>query len=173
VQQDERPAAAGAAVREAAGLAEFDVRVHAATVPAARGDRRGRSALAGSLRRMDARSIAGLQALGRLGLGAGLVLAPGVFAGGWVGGVADRREGQTLAIAAGARDVAIALGALRALERRGGAAGWVRAGLLADAADAYATWRARDSLPALAAPAVLAIAGGSAALGLWLQSAVD
>ena len=122
---------------------------------------------------MDARSLARLQALGRLGLGAGLVLAPGVFAGGWVGGVADRREGQVLSIAVGARDVAIALGALRALSTGKGAGGWLRAGVLADAADAYATWRARDSLPAVAAPAVLAIAGGSALLGLWLQSAVD
>jgi hypothetical protein len=122
---------------------------------------------------MDARSIARLQSLGRLGLGAGLVLAPGVFAGGWVGGVADRREGQALAIAAGARDVAIALGALRALSTGRGAAGWLRAGLLADAADAFATWRARDSLSPVAAPAVLAIAGGSAALGLWLQAAVE
>jgi hypothetical protein len=122
---------------------------------------------------MDPRSIARLQALGRLGLGAGLTLAPGLFAGGWVGGVADRREGQALAIAAGARDVAIGVGTLRALQARRGAAGWVRAGLLADAADAYATWRARDSLPALAVPGVLAIAGGSALLGLWLQAAVD
>ena len=122
---------------------------------------------------MDARSLARLQALGRLGLGAGLVLAPGVFAGGWVGGVADRREGQALSIAAGARDVAIALGALRALGTGKGAGGWLRAGVLADAADAFATWRARDSLPALAAPTVLALAGGSAALGLWLQAAVD
>jgi hypothetical protein len=122
---------------------------------------------------MDARSLARLQALGRLGLGAGLVLAPGVFAGGWVGSVADRREGQALSIAAGARDVAIALGALRALGTGNGAGGWLRAGVLADAADAFATWRARDSLPALAGPTVLALAGGSAALGLWLQAAVD
>jgi hypothetical protein len=122
---------------------------------------------------MDAHSIARLQALGRLGLGAGLTLAPGRFAGGWVGGVADRREGQALSIAAGARDVAIALGALRALGDGRGASGWVRAGVLADAADAFATWRARDSLPPLAAPAVLAIACSSAALGLWLQAEVD
>jgi hypothetical protein len=122
---------------------------------------------------VDARSLARLQALGRLGLGAGLMLAPGAVAGGWVGGVADRREGQALAIAAGARDVAIALGALRALSDRHGAGGWVRAGVFADAADAVATWRARDSLPPLAVPAVLALAGGSALLGVWLQAAVD
>jgi hypothetical protein len=122
---------------------------------------------------MDARSVARLQALGRLGVGAGLMLAPGAVAGAWVGGVADRREGQALAIAVGARDAAIAVGALRALGAGHGAGGWLRAGLLADAADAAATWRAREGLSPLAVPAVLAIAGGSALLGVWLQAAVD
>jgi hypothetical protein len=121
---------------------------------------------------MDARSLARSQALGRLGLGAGLVLAPTTFAGGWVGGVADRREGQALAIGLGARDVAIALGILASLRSRRGAAAWIRAGVLADAADLAGTLRARDSLPPLAGPAVAALAGGSALLGAWLQRAV-
>jgi hypothetical protein len=122
---------------------------------------------------MDARALARNQALGRLGLGAGLMLAPGVFAGGWVGGVADRREGQALAIGLGARDVAIALGILAGLRsRRGGAAAWIRAGVVADAADLAGTLRARDALPPLTAPAVAALAGGSALLGAWLQGAV-
>jgi hypothetical protein len=122
---------------------------------------------------MDARSIARLQSLGRLGLGAGLMVVPGVVGGGWVGGVADKRDGQALAIGLGARDVALALGALRALGAGRGAGAWVRAGMLADAADLVATLRARDSLPALAVPAVAAIAGGSLLLGAWLQYAVD
>jgi hypothetical protein len=120
---------------------------------------------------MDARSVARLQSLGRLALGAGLVAAPGVFAGGWVGGVADKRDGQTLAVAVGARDVALALGALRALGSGRGAGPWVRAGMLADAADLVATLRARDILPPLAVPAVAALAGGSLVLGAWLRSA--
>lgn len=126
-----------------------------------------------SLRCMDARSIARLQSLGRLALGAGLMLAPGVVAGGWVGGVADKRAGQALAVAVGARDVALALGALRALRTGHGAGPWVRAGMLADAADLVATVRARDGVPALAVPAVAALAGGSLVLGAWLQSAAD
>jgi hypothetical protein len=122
---------------------------------------------------MTARSLAGWHAAGRLVLGAGLVVAPGVVAGGWVGGVADRREGQALAVGLGARDVALALGALRGLRSRRGAGPWIRAGMLADAADLAGTLRARDSLPPLAAPAVAALAGGSVLLGAWLQSAVD
>jgi hypothetical protein len=122
---------------------------------------------------MDARSLARWQALGRLALGAGLAVTPGVVGGGWVGGVAGKREGQVLAIGLGARDVAIAVGALRALGAGYGARSWVRAGMLADAADLVATLRARDELPTLAARAVTALAGGSLLLGAWLQTAVD
>jgi hypothetical protein len=122
---------------------------------------------------MDARSIARLQSLGRLALGAGLMAAPSRVAGGWVGGIADKREGQALAVAVGARDVALALGALRALSAGHGAGAWLRGGMLADAADLVATLRARDALPALAAPAVAALAGGSVVLAAWLQGAVD
>src|SRR5215212_9994598 len=117
---------------------------------------------------MDARSLVRLQALGRLGFGAGMALAPGVVAGGWVGGVADRRDGQALAVGLGARDVAIALGTLGALRSRRGAGAWVRAGIAADAADLVATLRARDSLPPLAVPAVVVLAGGSVLLGAYL-----
>ena len=122
---------------------------------------------------MDARSLARWQALGRLALGAGMMVAPGALAGAWVGGVADRREGQAIAIGLGARDVALAVGALRALGAGYGTGTWIRAGMLADAADLFGTLRARDSLPALAAPGVGALAGGSLLMGAWLQSAVD
>jgi hypothetical protein len=122
---------------------------------------------------MTARTLARLQAYGRVVLGGGLVAAPGLVAGGWVGGIADRREGQALAIGLGARDVGLALGTLRALSSGRGASAWLRAGVLADAADLAATLRARDTLPPLAVPAVATIAGGSNLLGLYLQSALD
>ncbi len=122
---------------------------------------------------MTAHTLARLQAAGRVALGAGLVAAPGLVAGAWVGGVADRRDGQALAIGLGARDVALAVGTLRALSSRRGARGWLRAGIVADAADLVATLRARDALPPLAVPAVAAVAGGSVLLGAYLQSALD
>jgi hypothetical protein len=122
---------------------------------------------------MTARTLARLQAYGRVALGGGLVLAPGLVAGGWVGGVADKRDGQALAIGLGARDVALAVGTLRALSSRRPAGPWLRAGIVADAADLVATLRARDALPPLAVPAVAAIAGGSVLLGAYLQSALD
>ena len=122
---------------------------------------------------MTARTLARLQAYGRVALGGGLVIAPGLVAGGWVGGAADKRDGQALAIGLGARDVALAVGTLRALSSRRGAAPWLRAGIVADAADLVATLRARDALPPLSVPVVAAIAGGSALLGAYLQSALD
>jgi len=122
---------------------------------------------------MDPRSLVRLQALGRIALGGGMALAPGLVAGAWVGGVADKPEGQPLAVGLGARDVALGLGALRALHAGHGAGDWVRAGMVADAADLVATLRARDRLPPLAVPAVTVLAGSSVLLGVWLQSSVD
>jgi hypothetical protein len=122
---------------------------------------------------MNARSIARLQALGRALLGGGLVVAPGLVAGGWVGSAADKRPGQALAVGLGARDVAIALGALRAIGSGCGARPWLLAGMVADAADLAGTLRAREELPPLAVPAVAALAGGSLLLGAWLQAALD
>ena len=77
-----------------------------------------------------------------------------------------------LAIALGGRDVALALGTLRALSAGHGAGPWLRAGIVADLADLVATLRARDRLPPIAVPAV-ALAGGSILLGAWLQAAAD
>ena len=122
---------------------------------------------------MTARTLAGLQAAGRLLLGGGLAAAPSVVAGGWVGGVADKPGGRALATGLGARDVAIAAGTLAALRNGHGARPWVRAGMLADAADLVATLRMRGALPPVAVPAVVALAGGSVALGAWLHRSLD
>jgi hypothetical protein len=121
---------------------------------------------------MTARTLAGLQAAGRILLGGGLAAAPSLVAGGWVGSVADRPGGRALATGLGARDVAIALGTLAALRNGHGARPWLRAGMLADAADLAATLRARDGLPPVAVPVVAALAGGSVALGAWLHREV-
>jgi hypothetical protein len=122
---------------------------------------------------MDARSIARLHALGRAVVGGGLVVAPGLVGGGWVGSPADMRPGQALAIGLGARDVAIALGALGTVGSGRRARPWLLAGMLADLGDLVGTLKARDDLPPLAAPAVSAIAGGSVLLGAWLLAALD
>jgi hypothetical protein len=122
---------------------------------------------------MDARTLARGQAIGRAVLGAGLSVAPGRVAGPWVGAPARRPAGAVLATAMGARDVGLGLGMLRALDQGHGAAAWIRAGMLADAADAIATVRARRALPGLMVPVVAAMAASSVALGAWLQRELD
>src|SRR5688572_15403339 len=97
---------------------------------------------------MDARTLVRAQALGRIAFGAALLVAPGAVAGAWVGGPAERGGGRVLAVSMGARDLAIGVGALRAVGRSDGAAAWIRAGVLADTADLVATLRERDELPA-------------------------
>ena len=61
-----------------------------------------------------------------------------------------------------ARDMAIGLGTLRALSRREPVAGWILAGIVADAVDSLGTWRAGRRLPALNRRAITLVAGASA-----------
>jgi hypothetical protein len=98
---------------------------------------------------------------------------PSLVAGAWVGPAAGSPAGRALATGLGARDCGIAVGTLSALAGRGPARAWICAGAVADLADVVATVRHRDSLPALAVPAVVAMAGGSVILSAYLQSAVD
>src|SRR5919202_923448 len=96
---------------------------------------------------MDARTIARGHSLGRIAVGAGLVLAPGFVAGTWVGAPGDQPGGRVIAAAMGARDVGLGLGMFYAVARGRGARPWLRAAILADAADLVATVRAREHLP--------------------------
>jgi hypothetical protein len=124
--------------------------------------------------RMDLLTLARLHALGRVALGKGLLLAPSLYGTAWLGRGAARRPGTQVALAGlGARDVAIGYGAAWALGGGTGARPWLLAGVLADAVDLAVTIRHRDALPPAAVIGVGALAGGSAALGLWLQRALD
>jgi hypothetical protein len=122
---------------------------------------------------VDARTLARLQALGRVVIGAGLALAPARTGGAWIGSDARRPATQVAISAFGARDLALGLGAAYAAGQGHGAGPWLRAGVLADAADLAATLRAREHLPPLAVAGVSTLAAGSALLGLWLSRELD
>jgi hypothetical protein len=122
---------------------------------------------------MDARSLARLHGAARLAVGAAYVAAPGLASKAWIGADGGRPGVAVIARAFGARDGAIGLGVLRAVGAGYGAGPWVRAGVLADAADLVATLRARDSLPALQVAGVTLIAAGSVAVGVWLDRMLD
>lgn len=122
---------------------------------------------------MDARTLARLQALGRVAIGAALTVAPGRAGAGWIGDDAGRPATQVAITAFGARDLALGIGAAHAARQGYGAGPWLRAGALADTADLVATLRARDHLSPLAVAAVGSLAVGSALLGLWLSRELD
>jgi hypothetical protein len=117
---------------------------------------------------VTAEELARYQALGRLGLGAAMLVMPAGVAGRWIGPSAGRAGPRVLTRALGARDVALGLGQLSAAGAGHGVRPWVLAGMLADGVDLIASARGRDDLPALGAVGVSAMAGASTALGAYL-----
>src|SRR5271170_7142845 len=87
-------------------------------------------------------------AAGRVALGLTALAWPSVPARPWVGPAADDLAARVFGRALGARDLALGLGALTALQRPaaqpGSACAWVAAGALSDALDvaaSLASWR--------------------------------
>ena len=118
---------------------------------------------------MDARALATQLAAGRIAMGAGLAVAPGLIAGMWVGRDGARPGAKVVGSAMGARDLAIGVGILRALRGAGSPAPWLQAAAFADATDLVATLRARDDIPSVAVVGVGALAACSAGACLWLS----
>jgi hypothetical protein len=113
---------------------------------------------------MDHHQVARLLAAQRFLIGTVLLVVPGLVLRRWLGPGAGRAEVKVLARAAGAREVGIALGTLRALERGEPARPWVLAGAAADAADALALVAASGRIGRLRAlPVALAASAGAAA----------
>ena len=120
---------------------------------------------------------AGALAAGRVALGLVALARPSVPARPWVGAAADDLAAQVFGRALGARDLAMGVGALTALQRQAAepvAAGtWVAAGALSDALDVAATLLSWHELPRTGRWLVVASAGGAAlagaagALALW------
>ncbi|HWE13594.1 MAG TPA: hypothetical protein VG365_08790 [Solirubrobacteraceae bacterium] len=105
-----------------------------------------------------------VSALGRLGLGAGLVARPGLLTSVWVGPDAERGSSQVLARALGIRDLVIAAGTLGSTgdeQQR-----WLTAALIADATDLAVTLGAGAALPLRGRVLVSLAAGGGVAMGV-------
>ena len=116
----------------------------------------------------DSRTLATLLAAGRLAIGTAAFTFPELGARSWVGEHGRGPAGKVLGRALGARDLALAIGALSSLEKDDQFWRWIRLGAFADAADALATalnWR---SLPKASRIGVLGVAAGAAALGAVL-----
>jgi hypothetical protein len=108
-------------------------------------------------------------ALGRVGIGAAMLAAPDLVGRSWVGALGGEPGARVLTTALGAREVALGLGLLDALRSGARPGPWVRAAVLADAADLAATIRARRDLPLAAVLGIGALAAGSVAFGLYAE----
>jgi len=117
------------------------------------------------LLRHGARAVAA----GRVALGLTALVWPSVPARPWVGGAADELGARVFGRALGARDLALGLGALAALQGPASGAGsasvWVAAGALSDALDVVASLASWRELPRTGRWLVVASAGGAALTG--------
>jgi hypothetical protein len=119
---------------------------------------------------MSPRPFAIALALNRTAFGLRFVLQPTEAGTVWIGRQAAKRsQTQVFARALGARDLALGLGALRALRQRDPAASraWMAAHTIADGTDTVATLIARDDLPRGAFAFALGMAAASTAIGAW------
>ena len=114
-----------------------------------------------------------LLALARLGLGVGGLLAPRLFVRSWIGREAKPYPTNMITRGFAARDVALGVGTLAALETGGPVRGWLEGSALADAGDALATLASWRDLPGLRRWLLLTTEVGAAAIGMQLAGAVD
>lgn len=122
---------------------------------------------------LDEKELARLLGLLRVVFGCALFLAPNRSARGWTGESAHEVT-PTLALRGmGARDIALGTGLLVALEHGGPARGWLEAGAMADAADAFATLTRWRSMPWWRSAFWFASEVGAALLGARLAQEVD
>ena len=116
---------------------------------------------------MNPRQGARALAIGRVALGAGLLLAPGVVARGWLGELAGRPGVQSVLRGFGVRDMVIGMIAMHTLENPQVGPRWQRTCAACDAVDAVAALAAARDLPLPGTLGVAVLGGGAAAAGLW------
>lgn len=122
---------------------------------------------------LDAKELAQILSLGRVVLGMAAVVAPNRFGRAWTG---ERSEAAVSTMAMrglGARDVALGLGTLRALDGEGPVRPWLEAQALADASDTVSILGSFGRLHGLRRFFGLATAAGACYLGLRLASELD
>jgi hypothetical protein len=107
-------------------------------------------------------------AVGRIGFGTGLTLAPAPFAGIWIGSRARDPRTQVMCRALGVRDLALGAGGLLSLRRPdfGRPRWWFAAQALADTTDGLATLAAGPAIGSARARVVAVLAAGSAAIAV-------
>ena len=120
------------------------------------------------------RTLARLIAAGRVTIGAVAVAAPTLMSRPWIGDAATGTGARVLARTMGGRDLALGIGALRALRVSDQEARpWLALGGTADAIDALATAVAFRSLPRRSRWGILAVTGAAAVVSFRVAVAHD
>ena len=122
---------------------------------------------------MEAKDLALGLAGGRIAIGAVSLLAPGLVTRAMLGADGDSGGTRLLLRVVGARDLALGIGVLAALDRNAPARGWMRASAVVDGLDAAASLLARRQLRPIVFPAAVGAATGGALLSGWLASQLD
>ena len=118
--------------------------------------------------------LAQLVALGRIGIGCTALVAPTAMARPWIGDAASGPEARVLARTMGGRDLALGIGALRALALSDQEARpWVALGGMADLVDAAATVVAFGTLPRRGRWGILAVTVGAAVTSTRVAVSLD
>jgi hypothetical protein len=109
-----------------------------------------------------------------VGLGVSAIAAPTLLARPWIGVDAGAPGSRVLARTMGGRDLALGIGALRALSLSDqGARPWVALGGMADAVDALATVLSFGALPRYRRWGILALTMGAAAVSTRVAAGLD
>jgi hypothetical protein len=121
---------------------------------------------------MDDAQLALLLARARIGIGVAAMGVPGLGARALSGRSAAGLEPPLIRML-GARDLALGLGTVIALDRGAAVRGWLEASALADTADCVSSLLGRSRLASRAFAVNLVLAGGSAAAGVYLSRRLD
>ena len=122
---------------------------------------------------MEARDLAVGLAGGRIAIGVLSLLVPGVVGRAMIGPDGDSRGARLLLRVVGARDLALGVGVLAALDRDAPVRGWLRASAVLDGLDAAGSVLARHLLRPTVFPAAAGAATGGALLSGWLAGQLD
>jgi hypothetical protein len=122
---------------------------------------------------VDHRQVVRILSVARVVIGAVLVIAPGAAGRRWIGDAATDPRVKVAVRGLGARDLALGLGALRALDRGEPARGWVQLAAVGDATDAISGVLGARRLGLVRTLTSVTSAGTAAALGLAAADRVD
>jgi hypothetical protein len=122
---------------------------------------------------LAARELARVLSAGRLAIGVGLLVAPRLSLGMWIGRDAAAGSVSAPARALGIREVALGTMALHVVDEPGVGAGLLRTLAVCDGVDLLATLAARRSLPPAGVLLIAALAGAGAAGQLWVAAQLD